>query len=106
MKLIVKRQQEQTLLFGIRFVVSFRPDLSKGENELVKRYGQPTRTLGAITNVWNGLSVSTFQSGAEYKSNNVGDILAVEAQIKKDCASLKAYLEAADSYGGTEELAF
>jgi hypothetical protein len=108
MKLLVSRNQKKTLTSGIHFVVTFKLQLSGEETELVKKYGQTRRKLGEM-DVWSGAIVawhSTYKDGIEYETDNVGNALAVEERMKKDCANLKAYIETASAYGGVEEFDF
>ncbi len=104
MKLIISRNQKKTMLSGIHFIVSFTLVLSAEEDELLKRYGRAHATLGSVADLWNGSTVPLFKIGVKFETDNVWNALKVEEEVISDCKRLKAYIETANAYGGTEEI--
>lgn len=109
MKLIVKRDQDKGFMGGMKFLTSFRVELTPEESELVKKYKVHKERL-TYTEIKGveipGLKIKDLINGVTYKAKDITIVLNNEEVIKDACNSFKTYLEVMASFGGEEVIEF
>ncbi len=115
MKLIIKRDQaEKRGLFrghkGMRFLLSFRIELTPEEKALVTKYRAEDTTLLSRTNKdgypYPWYTVKNLMHGGSETADDVTILLNNEEELKKACQTFKTLLEVMDSFGGEETFEF
>jgi len=96
MKLIIKRDQDKGFMGGMKFIVSFRVELTPEESELIKKYKAHKEALtyrekGGVE--IPGLKIGDLVNGVSYKAKDITTLLNNEEVIKEACQSFKDYLE-------------
>ena len=109
MKLIIKRDQDKGFMGGMKFLTSFRVELTPEESELVIKYKahkEPlTYTEKKGVNI-PGLKINDLINGVTYKAKDITIVLNNEEVIKDACNSFKTYLDVMASFGGEEVIEF
>ena len=109
MKLIIKRDQDKAFMGGMKFLISFKVELTPEESELIKRYKAHKEHLTYIER--DGVEIPSLRigdliNGVSYKTKDIITLLNNEEVIKEACRSFKNYLEVMASFGGEEIVEF
>jgi len=115
MKLIIKREQQaQTGMFGghkgMKFLLSYRVELTPEEQELVDKYKAGNHPLTFRTDQKGNKipkhTISSLMSGHTELLEDVTILLNNEDVIKDACKDFKMLLEIMTSFGGEEVFEF
>ncbi len=109
MKLIIKRDQDKGIMGGMKFIVSFRVELTTKESELIQKYKahkEPLTYMEKNDVEIPGLKISDLVNGVSYKAKDISTLLNNEEVIKEACQSFKDYLEVMASFGGEEVIEY
>lgn len=122
MKLLLGRGQAKGMLGGISFELHARVELTREEEELVRKYrankevlfskeGGTARkllasSLGAAPIAVQNITIESLVSGQTFKCQSIAEILAYEETVKDACGAFKTYLEAMRSFGGEEVIEY
>jgi len=115
MKLIIKRDQKKDKGFfggdkGMKFILSYRVELTPDEQELIAKYKAKHHTLTYTTSS-EGVrrikdSVSSLMEGVTEEMDDITILLNNEDVIKKACADFKILLTVMATFGGEEVIEF
>lgn len=111
MRLEITRDQRKSGMLGggkVTFSVAGRALVSDDERQLIEHYkllDEPLMTKEISGWLGNGtftVKVKDLLSGEAFAARDLGAMIETEEALRDACASLKAYLEVARSFGGTE----
>jgi hypothetical protein len=121
MKLLLRRDQKSGLIGKITFTLAVRADLTREEENNIKKYklgdtmlyermtmtdkgsgllGLASRLAFKAMNI--SVSVDDLSDGKKIDCKDIVEMLAVEDQIREAAQTFKNVLEAAASFGGEE----
>lgn len=115
MKLIIKRDQADVKgVFGghkgMKFLLSYRIELTQEEQELITRYKAEHHPLTYRTDA-NGVQVpketiSSLMKGVTTEVQDITVLLNNESVIKEACKNFKTLLTVMSTFGGEEVVEF
>lgn len=114
MKLTISRNQSGKMLGGVNFELHASVQLTPHESDLVNRYKAGSQVLMKkeiripLTNraVVLDITIGSLLNGQVFKSDNIGEILEYEENVKAACEQFKSYLEVMNSFGGSEVIEY
>jgi hypothetical protein len=111
MKLVITRSQSKGLIGGVSFEVRAQVRLDPAETELVRHYKLEQEVLlqRALVDLWGrptdttvDIRVKQLLNGDAFKCKNLGEVMSYTESVKNAAATLKRYIETAQSFGGEE----
>lgn len=109
MKLIIRRDHAKAFLGGMKFMLSCRVELTREEQELLRKYKayrEPLTYKERKGVEIPSLYIQDIINGVSYKTKDIETLLNNEEVIKDTCQSFKNYLEVMASFGDEKVIEF
>lgn len=91
----------------MKFLLSFRVELTQEEQNLIKRYKTEGEPIAAdLDHPAYPLAIRDMVEGKTYERSSVTTVLNAEDQLKEACKNFKLLLNVMASFGGEEVIEF
>ena len=129
MELIIKKNQADKMLGGVKFEINIKVNLTTEEKEIIDKYkagkmilhqrreksfneaaskaqGGIVKILGAniLDKIFNNITIASLIEGISFKCDNISQLLDHEIQIKEVCRGFYEYLQTMKNFGGEEKI--